>query len=424
MKAKIIVTVLWTLLSGLLSVAFADVLEPEEALAQAVSDNPGLAEMRARYEALTEVAPQQSSLPDPVVSLNAMNFPWDDFDRSQENMTQLQVGISQIFPYPGKLGLREDIAIFEAEVALHSVDEMRLNLNMNVAVTWWELHFLDRSLETVRHNQTLLRQFVEVAQVKYEVGKGLQQDVLLAQLELSKLLDQEIQISAMRDQREIRLNLLMGSSPNNPIILPAMTSLPVANIAPESLLYQRAEAVRPILDGRRATINASESRLELAKKDYYPDFKVGVLYGNRDENDLGRSRQDFLSVMLSVNIPLYAGTKQDKAVQQRSRELAKSQYALSDQKNMVLSSISSALTDHHRASEQAKLFSDGIIPQARQTVESMMAGYQVDEVDFLNLVRSQVTLFSYELQYWKSYSEVHQSIARLKSAVGEENIYE
>ena len=257
MKAKIIVTVLWTLLSGLLSVAFADVLEPEEALAQAVSDNPGLAEMRARYEALTEVAPQQSSLPDPVVSLNAMNFPWDDFDRSQENMTQLQVGISQIFPYPGKLGLREDIAIFEAEVALHSVDEMRLNLNMNVAVTWWELHFLDRSLETVRHNQTLLRQFVEVAQVKYEVGKGLQQDVLLAQLELSKLLDQEIQISAMRDQREIRLNLLMGSSPNNPIILPAMTSLPVANIAPESLLYQRAEAVRPILDGRRATINAS-----------------------------------------------------------------------------------------------------------------------------------------------------------------------
>ena len=81
MKAKIIVTVLWTLLSGLLSIAFADVLEPEEALAQAVSDNPGLAEMRARYEALTEVAPQQSSLPDPVVSLNAMNFPWDDFDR-------------------------------------------------------------------------------------------------------------------------------------------------------------------------------------------------------------------------------------------------------------------------------------------------------------------------------------------------------
>ena len=227
-----------------------------------------------------------------------------------------------------------------------------------------------------------MRQLVEVAQTKYEVGKGLQQDVLLAQLELSKLLDQEIQISAMRDQREIRLNLLMGSSPNTPITLPTITSVPAGNIAPESLLYQKAEVARPILDGKRATIRASESRLELAKKDYYPDFKVGVLYGNRDENELGYSRQDFLSVMLSVNIPLYAGTKQDRAVQQRSRELAKSQYALSDQKSMVLSSISSALTDHHRASKQAKLFSDGIIPQARQTVESMMAGYQVDQVRF------------------------------------------
>jgi cobalt-zinc-cadmium efflux system outer membrane protein len=70
------------------------------------------------------------------------------------------------------------------------------------------------------------------------------------------------------------------------------------------------------------------------------------------------------------------------------------------------------------------LFDGGIIPQARQTVESMMAGYQVGQVDFLNLVRSQVTLFNYELQYWKSFTEVNQSIARLKAAVGEENIYE
>ena len=128
---------MWTLLSGIGNIAFANVLAFEEARAIALSDNPGLAQMQARYEALTEVAPQQSSLPDPVVSLNAMNFPWDDFDRNQENMTQLQVGISQMFPYPGKLGLREDIAVFEAEAALHSVDEMRLNLDMNVAVTWW-----------------------------------------------------------------------------------------------------------------------------------------------------------------------------------------------------------------------------------------------------------------------------------------------
>lgn len=395
-----------------------------EARARAVSNNPGLAEMRARYEAFNQIAPQQASLPDPVVSFNAMNLPWDDFDRNQENMTMLQVGVSQMFPYPGKLGLREEIALFEAEAAMHSVEEMRLNLDMNVSVTWWELYFLDRSLESVLRNQALLRQFVEVAKTKYEVGKGLQQDVLLAQLELSKLLDQEIRIKAMRAQRQIRLNVLMGASPDLPILLPTMTMQVNQTLAPAPTLYQRAASARPVLDERRATIKASESRLELARKDYYPDFKVGVAYGNRDENDFGQSRQDFLSVMLSVNVPLYAGTKQDKAVQQRAREVAKYQYALADQRNLVMSSISMASTDYQRASDQVSLYDQGIIPQARLTVESMMAGYQVDQVDFLNLVRSQVSLLNFELQYWKSYTEVNQSIARLEAAVGEGNIYE
>ncbi len=412
------------LYAPIIQAAQPTVLLLQQARAKALADNPGLAEMQARYEALTAVAPQKASLPDPVISFNAMNFPWDDFDRNQENMTQLQVGVSQMFPYPGKLGLREDVALFEAEAARYSVEEMRLKLDMNVSVTWWELHFLDRSEETVQRNQSLLRQLVKVAETKYEVGKGLQQDVLLAQLELSKLLDQEIRINAMRDHREIRLNLLMGASPNSPIALPTMTPQATQSIAVDEILYQRAASSRPILAQERAMIKASESRLELARKDYYPDFKVGVLYGNRDEDELGRSRQDFLSVMLSVNVPLYAGTKQDKAVQQRTREVAKSRYALADERNLVMSSISRAKTDYQRASDQVSLFNEGIIPQARQTVESMLAGYQVDQVDFLNLVRSQVTLLNYELQYWKSYTEVNQSIARIQAAVGEENIYE
>jgi outer membrane protein TolC len=400
------------------------VLQLTDARERALANNPGLAEMRARYEALSEIAPQLGTLPDPVVSFNAMNFPWDDFDRNQENMTMLQVGVSQTFPYPGKLGLREYIAGLEAEAALHSVEEMRLGLAENVAVTWWELYFLDRSLETVERNQSLLRQFVEVARTKYEVGKGLQQDVLLAQLELSKLLDQAIRVEALREQRGIRLNLLMGDAPDIELRLPKSAPVTPTAIAGVDTLYAMATEVRPLLEQKRAHIRASESRLELARKDYYPDFKVGVAYANRDENDVGESRQDFLSVMLSVNVPLYTGSRQDKAVQQREREVAKSRYALTDDRNQVMSEIALAASDYRRASAQLELFDTGIIPQAQQTVASMLAGYQVDEVDFLNLVRSQVTLLNYELQYWRSYTEANQSIARLQAAVGEENIHE
>ncbi len=400
------------------------VLQLVDARSRALSNNPGLAEMQQRYEALTYIAPQVSTLPDPVLSLNGMNLPWDSFDLQQEPMTQLQLGVSQMFPFPGKLSLREDIAVFEAEAALHSVEEMRLNLDMNVSITWWEIYFLDRSIETVLSNQGLLRQFIDIAKKKYEVGQGLQQDVLLAQLELSKFLDQEVQLKSMREQRVIRLNVLMNVTPEQSVQLPSVMPVFTGTIASESELHQRALAARPILMEEKASISASESRLALAKKDYYPDFMVGLGYGNRQEDDLGRSRQDFLSIMLSVNIPLYTGTKQSQAVQQRARELAKSRYSLVDQRNMVLSSISSAVTGYEQAKEQLSLYSGGILPQARQTVQSMLAGYQVSEVDFLNVVRSQVTLFNYELQYWKSFTEINQSIARLEAAVGEENVYE
>lgn len=408
----------WPILAG------TEALDLPTAQTIALAENPGIAEMQARYESLQEVVPQQGSLPDPVVSFGAMNFPWDEFDRNQEPMTQLQVGVSQAFPFPGKLDIRKDIALFEATAASHSLAELRLNLSKNVSVAWWELYFLDRSLDTVQKNLTLLRQLVDIATTKYEVGKGLQQDVLLAQLELSKALDNEIRIRAMRDRGRIKLNLLLGRAPEIEVRLPNQLAELPQPIDDEALLYQRAEEARPILAQREAIIDASGQRLELAKKDYFPDFKVGVTYGNRDEDQMGRSRQDFLSVMLSVNVPLYSGTKQDRAVQQRTRELARSRYALTDTKNLVRSSIAEALTDYRRASEQESLFDEGIIPQARQTVESMTAGYQVDKVDFLNLVRSQISLFNFELQYWKSYTEANQALARLQAAVGEESIYE
>jgi outer membrane protein TolC len=121
-----------------------------------------------------------------------------------------------------------------------------------------------------------------------------------------------------------------------------------------------------------------------------------------------------------MSLPLYAGRKQDKAVDQRSSEFLQKQYALQDEFVQVQAEISASLADYRRASEQVQLFKTGIIPQARQSVASMLSGYQVNKVDFLNLVRAQITLYDYETRYWKSFSEANQALARLTAAVGEE----
>ena len=393
----------------------------------AIRDNPNLAEMQTRYEALAEVPSQVGTLPDPMVSVNAMNFPTNTYERDQEAMTQLQVGFSQVFPFPGKLSLKEEAAEYDARAAGHSVDELRLQLIKNVKSKWWQLYYMDRALETVDSNQALLRQFITVAKTKYETGKGLQQDVLLSQLELSRLMDQKIQLEAIRRNQAIQLNILMDRPANDPITLPDTVSKMMPNLVDESELYQKAASVRPRLKQMETQIDAAQSRLDLAKRDYYPDFKLGVTYGDRTgDNPLprGGARSDFVSVMVGVKIPLYAGRKQSKAVSQKSLELQKNRYALLDEKGLVTAAISSAVTDYHRAKQQYSLFGSGIVPQAQQTVQSMLAGYQVSEVDFLNLVRSQMTLFNYELQYWKALSDAKQALARLEAAVGEETVYE
>jgi len=404
-----------------------DLLSVRTAVEIAIRDNPNLAEMQARYEALAEVPSQVGALPDPMVNLNAMNFPTDTFDRDQEAMTQTQIGFSQVFPFPGKLSLKEEAAEYDALAAGHTVEEVSLQLIKNVKGKWWKLYYLDRALETVDMNQTLLRQFITVAKTKYETGKGLQQDVLLAQLELSKLIDQKIQLQVIRRNQTIQLNILMDRPANDVVSLPDQVSKTMPDIVDENVLYQLAESTRPRLKQMETQIEAAQSRLDLAKRDYYPDFKLGVTYGDRTgDNPLprGGARSDFVSVMVGVKIPLYAGRKQSKAVSQKRSELQTNRYALLDEKGLVMAAISTAVTDYHRAKQQFSLFGSGIVPQAQQTVASMLVGYQVSEVDFLNLVRSQLTLFNYELQYWKAFSDAKQALARLEAAVGEESVYE
>ena len=219
----------------------------------------------------------------------------------------------------------------------------------------------------------------------------------------------------------------MDRPANGIVLLPNQVSKTMPGVVDETALYQLAEMARPRLKQMETQIDAAQSRLDLAKRDYYPDFKLGVTYGDRTgENPLpqGGARSDFLSVMIGVKIPLYAGRKQSKAVSQKSHELRKNRYALLDEKSLVMAAISKAVTDYHRAKQQFSLYGSGIVPQAQQTVESMLAGYQVSEVDFLNLVRSQMTLFNYQLQYWKALSDAKQALARLEAAVGEESVYE
>lgn len=402
-----------------------EALDADAAVAVALGANPGLAELEARAEALAAIPSQVGTLPDPTVSFNALNLPVDSFDLGQEPMTQLQFGVSQAIPFPGKLALREQAAVREAEAAVSTVEERRLTLVRDVRSIWWNLYYLDRALEIVDRNTDLLRQFVDIARTKYEVGQGLQQDVLLAQVELSKLLDLDLQFRGARGNEVARLNALLDRPVGAPLRLPAQVQATLPPVASEADLYAAARASRPWLAEQQARIEAARSRRALAERDLLPDFRLGAAYGLRSGSDaLGNDRADFATFMASMNVPLFAERKQRRAIDQRAAELLQQTYALQDRLARVRQEIAAAHADYERARAQAELFDGGIIPQARQTVASMLAGYQVNKVDFLNLVRAQITLYNYEMQYWKSVAEARQAAARLAAAAGKETVHE
>jgi len=402
-------------------------LEIEQAVAATLENNPELASFQSQLEAVRTQSSQAGSLPDPVLSINAMNMPTDTFDLDQEPMTQMQIAVSQAFPFPGKRRLKRAAVDHKVASISSMVTEKRIAKIAEARVAWWELMNFDLALQIVGQNKDLMRDFVDIAQTKYKVGSGLQQDVLLAQLELSRLLNRELQLRGRRAGAQATLNALTNRSPDWKISMPASPSSRILPELPasESLLL-RAGTTRPLIDVQRDLVKAARAKLELAKKDRYPDFKLGVGYGFRQGDDPLRntSRPDLASVMLSVNVPLYSGSKQNKAVKQRTHEVARQNFTLRDTAQSVAASVYRGIADYGAAREQVALYETAIIPQAQQTVSSMLAGYQVNQVDFLSLVNTQITLYNAQISYWQSLTKAKQALATLASAIGEETLYE
>jgi outer membrane protein TolC len=418
--------------AGLISLAWSEALaEPRPAdriesdltldlaTERALAGNPGLAEIKARAEAMATVPAQAGALPDPTVSFEMLNVPTNSFDLHKEDMTMLGVGISQTLPFPGKLALREKIADQEALAAADSVDEARLRLVSEVKQAWWRLFYYDRALNLLDEAERFYRQLIDIAQTKYQFGKGSQQDVLLAQLELSNLKNERLELVSLRHSQYARLNALLDRTPETSVRIPAEAEFKLPVIA-ESALQDRALRTRPLFAQHRKMLDAALSKVELAKQDFYPDFTVGAGYAVRQNTEAGQSRSDFASVQLSMNVPIYADRKQAKAVDQRQGELLQEQYSLQDEHHKIQSEIASKTAEYQHAKEKLLLLEHEIIPQAQQAVNSLLAGYQVSQTSFTDLLRTQLAFFQYQTQYWQALTSTQQLLAELSAEVGEE----
>ncbi len=385
-------------------------------IATALENNPGVLELQNRIKASQDVPSQVSSLADPIMQFGLMNMPVDTFEFNQEPVTQKTISVSQAFPFPGKLGLRSEMA--EKDIAASELDleEVKLNLVKGVKKTFYELCFILAAIDITNENKKLLETFVSIAETKYSVGKGIQQDVLKAQVELSKILDQLIVLEKFAATEKARLNMLMNFLPQKPLTIPHGITQTEFSFSVEQL-QALADLNRPALSKINVLREKYEAAKELAEKDYYPNFNVGFKYGQRQDNRLA-DRPDFVSAFVGINIPIWFQSKQSKKVSEVGYKVEMTKETYNKTKNQIYFNIKAFVDKETQSSKTIQLIKQGILPQARQSLESALAGYSVDKVDFLTLLNNQVTLFQWEVKYHRELTEYEKTLAEIENIVG------
>jgi cobalt-zinc-cadmium efflux system outer membrane protein len=389
---------------------------------EAVRNNPGLKMLEEKIGAYSERPSQAESLDNPRIGFSIMSVPVDTFRFDQEPMTQKQISLWQKLPFPGKLGLKGDIARKETEVVKEEFDEKKNSLIMQVSVTYRNLLFINKSIKVAEENRDLLRNFVKIAETRYAVGMGIQQDVLKAQVEVSKINDQLISLEQRRKSEIAHLNTLL----NRPVDTPFSPGeeLPDGKVMALSLSAEQLQAIalenRPSLLGLQRLVERQRLAERFAEKNYYPDFDVGVSYGLRENAGTGENRPDFVSGYVTVSIPLWYRTKERKKVAEEKANVRNAIEEYNSAKNDVFFQIKDILTDIERYDRQIGLFKTGLIPQSKTSLESAMSGYQVNKVDFITLVNNELTLYNYEIDYYRSITSYMNKLSELEAAVGKQ----
>ena len=389
----------------------------QELITEAARNSP---EIRAagneRLAAQHRVSPA-GALDDPMLEAGVINAPLASQAFRREDMTMKMLGLSQKFPFPGKRDLRQDVATKDAESVAHAYQETVNRVLRDVKTAYFELAFVAESARLVEKNKQVLEQFLKISESRYSVGQGNQADVLKAQTQLSRMADELIKLARERRVTEAELTRALGRGRDAAAPLPATLRLREAPLPLDALL-ETALRERPQLMGLRSLVDRGGKALDLARADYYPDFDVKFSYGQRDRTLEGMRRDDMVSFTVGINLPVWRESKRDPRVAEAIAMRNQAMDMYQAQLNEVSSKLRQQAANAEQSFKSARLYETGILPQARLAVESSLAAYRVNRVDFLTLLDNQMTVLNYEVSYASALSSYNKALAEIELLTG------
>jgi outer membrane protein TolC len=390
-----------------------DAVRLEELTQEALRANPEILAAQKRYEAARQRPSLQSSLPDPMFSLsyNSSGSPRPFAGIGSEPTANAGFMISQEFPFPGKRKLRGEIASKEAEAEFQQYQAVELNVLSRLKQAYHRLHHAYAMIEVMERNRDLLRKFLRISEARYAVGKAAQQDIFKAQTQLSIL---ETRIEKMQQEersREAEINSLLARPPDSPLARPADIPPAQLNVTLEEL-FTHARQNAPTLRREEKVVQRTELAVNLARKDYYPDYTLSAGYYNMGSMpSMYMARMDF-------KLPAYFWRKQRAEVAEQAGYLSQARHNL-EAANQVLGF---RIKDDYLMAETSyrlmNMYANTVIPQSALALQSSLISYETGAVDFLSVLTNFITTLDYELNYHEEMLSYFLAVTRLEEMTG------
>jgi len=381
-------------------------------LVEAEQNHPAIRAAARLVESKRTRVAQAKALPDPKLSVGWMGniAPFDVQVGDPSSYRSLSA--MQEIPYPGKLALRGQIAAKEADAETWNVEAARRRIRAAVKLAYYELLGVQKTLETEQRDKDLLEKFARIAEEKYKVGKGLQQDVLRAQVEVSRIL-QRLAITTQRKRTlEARLNSLLLRPLDTPLgPLPAEFSKSGLPYSLEELV-QRGVENDPEIRKQQEYIEQGQLAANLARRELYPDLSVGYMYQNRPR------MPEMHGFTFTINLPIFSKNKQREAEKEANLTVESIRQTREAIRTELFFKIKEQYLAARTSDELQSLYSKALVPQSALTLESSMAAYQVGSLDFLSLITNFISVLDYETSYYEELARYQQALARLEELTG------
>jgi outer membrane protein TolC len=375
--------------------------------------NPKIAAVRSLAVAAEARVPGAKRPPDPQIQLGFMNYTLPGLGPMPTvGMTQLQA--MQMLPLGGKLRLTGTVASAQSAATAERARDVSWELRSQTAMTFYDLYATDRGLDVARETLRLLQDIEQTAQSMYRVGEGRQTDVLRAQVEIARMVEDTLRMLAMRATMVARLNALLdrdaGVAVGNPMLPRFSDSVPTRR-----WLDSVASVDRPMIRVGAREVDGANAAERLARKEIWPDLQVGIQYAQRG-SEMGTERMG--SLMFGASVPVFA---RDRQLRMREEAAAMKRMAVADLAAMraeTRGKIGEAYASLTRARTLAQLYRTTVLPQAEATTASALAAYRVGKVDFMTLLDDRMTVNKYRQELYTLEADEGKAWADLEMLTG------